>query len=537
MNIAQLLVDQAHHRGESPALQEIRRGHLHSLSFAQLNDRSAQVATLLRNLDLGPGDRVLIFQPMSIPLYLVLLACFRLGVVASFLDPSAPSHQIAACCHRIQPRALIGSPKAQLLRLRHSALGQIPHAMVTTGIGFPCSTPLRSAWDLAPETRIWEATSTDPALLTFTSGSTGTPKAAVRTHGLLLAQHQALIEAIHLQPGQLDLSTLPIFALANLASGLTTLIAVGDLRRPGAIRPGPVVNQILRYQPARAAASPAFFERLITYCQQRDQHLPSLRQIYTGGAPVFPSLLDRLGTIAPQAQRIALYGSTEAEPIAHIRHNQIQPSDHQRMISGGGLLTGPPVPQIELRILPSHGDAPIPPLAPSAFDQLQLPVNHPGEIIVTGDHVLQGYWDGIGDQQTKLKVGDRIWHRTGDAGYLDPQGRLWLLGRDQARIEDHKGILYPFAVESAADQIPEIERTALIQHKGRRILVVQCGRSHQTPGFRSTLQQILTWAELDHILWTQQISVDRRHNAKVDYPALRQWISTQAFDPNTPAGG
>ena len=536
MNIAQLLIDQDRLRGTAPAIQEIRSGSLHQITFQELNQRSAQVAALLRELELQPGERVLIFQPMSISLYLVLLACFRLGLVATFLDPSAPAAQIAACCERVQPVAFIGSPKAQLLRLRHRAIRQIPHAIVTAGILLPRTYSLSSAWDRQPWAELWDAPDPAPALLTFTSGSTALPKAAIRTHGFLQAQHRALQEAIQLRPGEIDLSTLPIFALANLASGVTTLIAAADLRRPGAIDPAPVVDQIQRYRPTRAAASPAFFERLIPYCQTQGYQLDSLRQIYTGGAPVFPCLLQRLQSIAPQAQRIALYGSTEAEPIAHIHHDQIQPTDLQGMSTGKGLLTGPPIPQITLRILPSHGDHPIAPLTPAAFANLTLPAEHPGEIVVTGDHVLTGYLGRTGDEQTKFRVGDQIWHRTGDAGYLDGSGRLWLLGRDSAQIQDHKGCLYPFAVESAAMQIQTIERAALIQHHGQRVLVIQCPRSQQNPSLQSTLRRILNWARLDHILWTAKIPVDRRHNAKVNYPALRQWIATRPLAP-PPAGG
>ena len=60
----------------------------------------------------------------------------------------------------------------------------------------------------------------------------------------------------------------------------------------------------------------------------------------------------------------------------------------------------------------------------------------PGEIVVSGAHVGAGYVGGVGDAETKFRVGEVIWHRTGDAGYLDAHGRLWLLGRCSARIAD-----------------------------------------------------------------------------------------------------
>src|SRR5208282_3075209 len=85
-----------------------------------------------------------------------------------------------------------------------------------------------------------------PALVTFTSGSTGRPKAAMRTHGFLLAQHRALEASLALQPGTRDLTTLPIFVLGNLASGVTSVLPDADLRSPGKIAPRPVLTQIQR---------------------------------------------------------------------------------------------------------------------------------------------------------------------------------------------------------------------------------------------------------------------------------------------------
>ncbi|NJK62285.1 MAG: AMP-binding protein [Synechococcaceae cyanobacterium SM2_3_1] len=524
MNIAQLLVEQAHQHGSHPALEEIRWGQQRTLSFADLNQKSAQVAALFQNLGLQPGEKVLIFQAMSTSLYIVLLACFRLGLVATFMDPAAPADQIAACCQRIQPVAFVGSLKAHLLRLRHARLRAIPHA-IGIGPGLPGTTPLSSAWHLLPWDRIQKVEGESPALLTFTSGSTGAPKGAIRTHELLLAQYRALKAAIQLQPDDRDLCTLPMFALANLAAGVTTLIPNLDLRRPGHIKPAAVIAQIQRYPPTRAAAPPAFWERIIPFCQERDLRLESLQRITTGGTPVFPRLLQQLASIAPQAEITALYGSTEAEPIAPMRYSQITPEDLDRMVCGQGLLTGYPIPQIQVRILASQGDQPLPAFTPASFESLCLSPQQPGEIVVIGEHVLKGYLDGQGNQEHKLRVGEQIWHRTGDAGYLDEGGRLWLLGRDRARVVDSQGTLYPFAVESAATQIQGIRRTALIQFRDQRLLVVEADPSPSRSHLQSRLQEALSWAHLDRILFLPHIPVDRRHNGKIDYPALRQWLT------------
>ena len=124
--------------------------------------------------------------------------------------------------------------------------------------------------------------------------------------------------------------------------------------------------------------------------------------------------------------------------------------------AGAGLLAGPPVSSIRLRILPDRwGDA-LGPWTTEHLESQQLPSGQPGEIVVSGDHVLPGYLDGVGDSESKIHVDGRVWHRTGDAGYVDDRGRLWLLGRCSAKVSDSHGVVYPFAVEAAASGLVEI---------------------------------------------------------------------------------
>jgi acyl-CoA synthetase (AMP-forming)/AMP-acid ligase II len=218
-----------------------------------------------------------------------------------------------------------------------------------------------------------------------------------------------------------------------------------------------------------------------------------------------------------------VYGSTEAEPIAHVTWREITETDREAMRTGAGLLTGQPVPSIQLRILPDRWGQPIAPLTSSQLDVLALPLGEPGEIVVSGPHVLTGYLHGQGDEETKFDVDGRRWHRTGDAGYLDADGRLWLLGRCSARIDDGHGRVYPFAVECALDGIAGVRRTAFLAHAGRRLLVAELeqGASPQT---RDTLRAACRWALPDDIRIVDRIPVDARHNAKIDYPALRKLL-------------
>ena len=96
-----------------------------------------------------------------------------------------------------------------------------------------------------------------------------------------------------------------------------------------------------------------------------------------------------------------------------------------------------------------------------------------------------------------------------------------MLGRCSARIEDDRGVLRPFAVETAAFQDPAVRRTALVGRAGRRILVLEYYERRVNPDLAS-LRESLAWAGLDQVRVCTHLPVDKRHNAKIDYPALHK---------------
>lgn len=522
MNIAAVLRERAHQIGDAPAIVDRSQ----TVSFSELDRTADGVAQQLSAAGIGAGDRVLVFCPMSVALYATLVGLWRTGGVAMFLDPSAGLDHIARCCRLTEPRGFVATPAAHLFRLASSAVRRIP-IKLSMDRWVPGARRLRVATGSPPALPAPPAqsgfTEDSPALITFTSGSTGQPKAAVRSHRFLLAQHRVLAEDLHLQQGQRDLAALPIFVLANLASGVTSIIPDADLRKPGEILPARLLRQIRQTRPGRVAASPALLECLASHAALHREMLDEFAEIYTGGAPVFPRLLQQLQSVAPRATVVAVYGSTEAEPIARIAWSEVTADDLRAMESGAGLLVGVPVDAIALRILPDRWGTPLQPYLPADFDRDAVPRDHPGEIVVAGDHVLGGYLGGIGDSETKFRVGNRVWHRTGDAGYLDSRKRLWLLGRCSAKVQDKNGQIYPFAVETAALAIPGIHRCALMPHNGKRLAVVELDGISE-PEARGQLAVRLAWARLDDVVVVDALPLDKRHNAKIDYPALHKML-------------
>lgn len=116
MNIAEVLHDNAALRPEAIALIDAKRGHSRGLTFSELEQAAGQVARLLRQSGLERGNTVLVLHPMSAELYIVLVAIFRLGLVAMFLEPSAGREHINRCCTLRPPEGIVASARAHLLR-------------------------------------------------------------------------------------------------------------------------------------------------------------------------------------------------------------------------------------------------------------------------------------------------------------------------------------------------------------------------------------------------------------------------------------
>lgn len=513
MNVVARFVDVAARMPAADAIIDFSGARVRRVSFAAFSSAVGRAGALLRSAGLRPGDAVLVMQPMSVELYVALAAVVHAGLAAIVVDPSAGREAVERGLALWPPAALICSRRAQMLRLLWPALRRIPKV-------FDAASLARAGGESVDVNVPPEAVDDDvPALVTFTSGSTGTPKAAVRTHGVLAAQLEAMRDCLHLESGGVAAATLPIVPLANLACGVTTVIPDVDVRRPALAKPSRLAERMIQTSADSITTSPALLERLAEYCSSARVALPSLRRISVGGAPVFAEALLASRAIAPHAEIVAVYGSTEAEPIASLDARDVSDDDREAMRSGSGLLAGRAVGAATVRLIRILRDRSAPATAAD-----MLPYNEAagevGEIAVAGPHVVPGYLRGVGDSETKVRVGDVIYHRTGDLGRLDAQGRLWLLGRCVAAVRDSRGDLFPFAVECAVRGFAGVRRSALADVGGRRVLAVE-GSDIDL----SALARALSWARLDEVRLVRTIPVDRRHNAKVDYPALRRVLA------------
>ncbi len=195
----------------------------------------------------------------------------------------------------------------------------------------------------------------------------------------------------------------------------------------------------------------------------------------------------------------------------------------RRCTAEGAYWSDDPVDSLDVRIMDDCWGRTVGPLSIDEFDALCQPAGEAGEIVVAGEHVLADYLGGDATAENKFRVDQTPWHRTGDAGYFDQRGRLWLLGRCAARVDDGHGALYPLGVEQAAMRHPCIGQAAMVSHRGQRVLAVTLRDLNTQPDFASLLKS-LSFANVDSIRIMKRLPVDRRHNSKIDYPMLHQLL-------------
>ncbi|MEZ5304120.1 MAG: AMP-binding protein [Verrucomicrobiales bacterium] len=290
------------------------------------------------------------------------------------------------------------------------------------------------------------------------------------------------------------------------------MIANTDLRRVGELISPAVAAQIAATDPNRAAASPAFFFLALL----RDR--PDCLRLFWCSTPAarrrsFP-VAPRMVISRPDAGVHAVYGSTGRNrslplpPPIWTRHAR----PHPQWCRSARRATC-------ARNRPRHPAGPLGHAGRAADRRRNCPAQvapaRP-EICVAGDHVLPGYLGGQGDAETKFRAGDRTWPRTGDAGYLDRSGALWLLGRCAARLPAAGDApRYPLAIEAALSFYPEIKRAAALGIADQRVIVLET--SERSKDWQAALSHL----RAHRTVILDQIPLDRRHQAKIDYPALR----------------
>jgi acyl-CoA synthetase (AMP-forming)/AMP-acid ligase II len=499
-----------------------------SVTYEALWDRVDRASAGFKRLGLQPGARVICMVSMSVDLYVVLLGLLKAGGVAVFVDPWVSMRQIAAFAAFAEPWGFVGVPKSHLLRLLHPRLRRLG-ASVTTGsrLGrLPAATTIDELLAQPGDGAVVDRSSDDPALITFTSGSSGIPKGVNRTHGFLTAQHGALRAEFPYRDEDVDMPMFPVFALNNLALGMTSVIPDMDFRCVAAVNPGRILAQMAGQGVTTCTASPPFFRRLMDGLRATRGPRPALRRILTGGAPVSDEDLATWRHTLPGAEILVVYGSTEAEPVAHIEADARLQARGARTEVAPGYCLGVPSPRVAVRIVRIATGALS--LGEGGWSAIEVRPGEVGELVVTGAHVCKDYF-GNPAAVRDLKIRDRdgvVWHRMGDTVYGDDAGRLWLVGRVHSTIWRDGCAVHPQLVEQAARQAgyPGAAAVGMPDRRlGQRVVLVIRADGEVAGGALSRLAAAGCHAD-EVLATTRALPMDPRHNAKVDYTRLQAMI-------------
>jgi acyl-CoA synthetase (AMP-forming)/AMP-acid ligase II len=263
-----------------------------------------------------------------------------------------------------------------------------------------------------------------------------------------------------------------------------------------------------------------------------------LRRILTGGAPVTDFQLAAWTNRFSDTKILVAYGSTEAEPVGHIEANERM----QTSAVGKGYCTGIPTNQIQALTIPiTKGRVD---LDQRTLNSITLAAGQIGELVVSGDHVCRDYFrNPSATQENKLIEPDgTLWHRMGDTGYFDDQGRFWLVGRVHSTIKRKQTWIHPQLVEQVAQSVlPKGTRVAAVGVPdallGEKVAVLierpeDFGPSGQANGLIECLNR--TFAEnqmpVDRILFTStELPLDPRHHSKIDYAKTLEMLESGKF--------
>jgi acyl-CoA synthetase (AMP-forming)/AMP-acid ligase II len=506
-------------------------------TFAELDRESGRMAHALESIGIRRGVRTVLMVPPGFEFFALTFALFKIGAVPVLVDPGMGVKNLKTCFAEAQPQAFIGIPKAHLARMLLGWGKPTVNILLTVGRRLLWGgVTLERLLTTAADDSHYETAHTDDnevAAILFTSGSTGVPKGAVYSHGNFAAQVEMLRLVYDIRPGEIDLPTFPLFALFAPALGMTSVIPEMDFTRPADVDPAKIIAAIERFQITTMFGSPALINRVGRYGEAQGIKLPSLKRAISAGAPVPAAVLKRFTSmLSAGAQVFTPYGATEALPVCSIGSAEILAETCHATDRGRGVCVGKPVPGVELEII-AIDDEPI----VRWNTNLKLGVGEIGEIVVKGPQVTRSYFNR--SQSTALgKIPDpdhdSFYHRMGDLGYRDEQGRIWFCGRKGHRVVSGEDVLFTIPCEAIFNTHKDVFRSALVgvgePGRQRPVLCVELEKGTDTSRLARIHQELLAIGaehsitrNIKTFLFHPAFPVDIRHNAKIFREQLATW--------------
>jgi long-chain acyl-CoA synthetase len=450
-------------RGDYEALLFEGRWH----RSGELFERSQRLAAGLAERGVAPGDRVVVTMANCPEVGISYQAIWRAGAVLTPAMFLLPTEDLRHVISDSQASAVITTPEfAEKVRQAVSGLDHVRHVICTEDVGDGVM-PLAEL-EAAEPGQVVPRADDDLAALLYTGGTTGRSKGVMLTHANLNFTGRAAHDAGHIAGVNRALMTLP---LSHAYGMLVTLAGMHNHEQAVVVLlrwfdPVASLELIQEHRLQVSAAVPSMLQMLLA--QPLEQYdLSSLTYVSSGGAPLAREVEEEFQRRVPNASIKQGYGLTEtAALVATNPVNREKPGS-----------VGIPVPGTELRVLNDEGK--------------ELPAGQPGEICVRSPGVMRGYWNAPEVTSAALRSG---WLHTGDIGYLDDEGYLFIVDRKKDLIIRGGFNVYPRDVEDALVEHPDVQMAGVIGRADREHGEEVVAFVSVTPGSTLTPQELIAWA-------------------------------------------
>ena len=515
----------------TPAVTELGpTGVTGAISFAELDERVTRVAAGLAAIGVRPGDRIALLVPPGTDLTAVLYGIWRAGVVAVVVDAGLGIRGMRVALRSAGPAYVVGTAKglaaarlmgtgAQLI-----SVGPLPES-ARRGLGVRWSLAEiegRGAGVQPPDA----PAAGDPAVIAFTSGATGPAKGVLYLHGQLQAQREQLAALYSITPADRLVAAFGPFALFGAALGIPSAVPDMNLTAPRTLTARAMGDAAAAIDATMVFASPAALANVVATADDVGPAgraaLSRVRLLLSTGAPVPAETLHAMRGLLPVAEAHAPYGMTEVLPVADI---DLAGLDDAGL--GNGVCVGRPVPGVEVELAPLDAEG-----IPGTERTTESEVT--GEVCVRADHTKARYdrlW--VTDWAATPSPG---WHRTGDVGHFDSDGRLWIEGRLVHVIVTAEGPVTPVGIERRVEAVPGVRRAAVVgvgpRGTAQVVVVVELADGRRSGLAPASVRDSVRAAAGDAstrvpgiaaVLVVRTLPVDIRHNSKIDRVAVGRW--------------
>ncbi len=456
MNLARELVDTARRYGPKPAVIFENRIY----TFGEFDAEVERCAGLLRGLGITKGDRVALQLPKCMEFVSLHLAALSIGAVTLPLNPAYTPAELDYFL-RDSGAALFVTDEAGFRRARN-VLDSIRGLLVRLIDGSDETADLALGREPtesnASSARDYPTGPDDMAVICYTSGTTGRSKGAMITHRNLVTNMRALNEAWHWTAEDILLHALPLFHVHGLFVALHGgLYAGSTIAMLDAFESERVWKTIEAERCTIFMGVPTMYRRLTAAWDAlgRTPDLSSMRVFISGSAPLSETLFHRFEHTTG-FRILERYGMTETGMNTS---NRIDPAD--RIPKSVGF----PLPGVEIRVVDSEMN--------------DLPPDKVGEVLIRGHNVFGGYWSMPDKTAESFNEG---WFTSGDLGYLDGTGRLFLVGRAKELIITGGYNVYPKEIENVLDGVEGVRESAVVglpdEDFGERVTAVVVAESN-----------------------------------------------------------